>query len=140
VAGEGDDEVLQLEEETGEVRHDPKGADGGDTVELTEGKKKQRRRLEIWRGAATVRSPARTRGQGKGRVTWGALRRENGGGRGKGCGSIGMCLLNGTVEGRRGGGAGPGLVPAWSKWFKNFNFFQILIDPNLIFPSSKKLK
>jgi hypothetical protein len=37
VAGEGGDEVLHLEEETREVRRDPKGVNGGGTVELTEG-------------------------------------------------------------------------------------------------------
>jgi hypothetical protein len=36
VAEEGIDEVLQLEEETGEVRCGPKGADEGGTRELTE--------------------------------------------------------------------------------------------------------
>jgi hypothetical protein len=36
VAMEGDDEDLQLEE-IGEVRHNPKWADGGGVVELTEG-------------------------------------------------------------------------------------------------------
>jgi hypothetical protein len=39
VAGEGGDEVLQLEEEMGEVRRGPKGVDGGGTTELTEGGK-----------------------------------------------------------------------------------------------------
>jgi hypothetical protein len=37
VAGVGGDKVLQLEEETGEVRRGPKGVDGGGTVELTRG-------------------------------------------------------------------------------------------------------
>jgi hypothetical protein len=36
VVGEGGDEVLQLEEETGELRRGPKGVDGGGAVELTE--------------------------------------------------------------------------------------------------------
>jgi hypothetical protein len=35
--GEGGDQVLQLEEETGEVRRGPKGAYEGGAVELTEG-------------------------------------------------------------------------------------------------------
>jgi hypothetical protein len=36
---EGIDEVLQLEEGTRKVRHDPKGADVGGTWELTEGER-----------------------------------------------------------------------------------------------------
>jgi hypothetical protein len=42
---------------------------------------------------------------GEGEGICGVLRRENGGGRGKGCGGIERCLLNGAAEGRgrRGG-------------------------------------
>jgi hypothetical protein len=39
VAGEGIDEVLQLEEGTRQVRRGPKGADEGSTGELTEGER-----------------------------------------------------------------------------------------------------
>jgi hypothetical protein len=39
VAGEGVDEVLQLEEGTVEVRRDPKGVDEGGMRELTEGER-----------------------------------------------------------------------------------------------------
>jgi hypothetical protein len=39
-------------------------------------------------------------GLGEGEGICGVLRRENGGGRGKGCGGIERCLLNGAAEGR----------------------------------------
>jgi hypothetical protein len=51
---------------------------------------------------------------GEGEGICGVLRRENGGGRGKGCGGIERCLLNGAAEGR-GRRVGPGLVPAWRR-------------------------
>jgi hypothetical protein len=76
-------EVLQLEEEMGEVRGHPaeeKGVCGSSS--LWRGKWRWRW-LEIRQGAAAVRPPARTRGRGKGRGAHGELRRENGG-RGKG--------------------------------------------------------
>jgi hypothetical protein len=50
VAEEGGDEVLQLEEEIGEVRRGPKGVDGGATTELTEGREE---------AAAAVQNTAR---------------------------------------------------------------------------------
>jgi hypothetical protein len=109
VAGEGDDEVLQLEEETGEVRHGPKGVDGGDTAEHTEGEEEVVAAARNRRGAVAVRPPTRMRGRGKGRGACGVLRRENGGGWGKGCSGIRQRLLNGTVKGRgRMGGSGVG--------------------------------
>jgi hypothetical protein len=64
VVGEGVDEVLQLEEGTGEVRHGTKGADEGGTGELTGGEKNS--------GAtAVIRSAgADTRPRREGKVTF----------------------------------------------------------------------
>jgi hypothetical protein len=80
VVGEGGDEVLQPEEETGEVRHGLKGVDGGGTMELTEGGEE---------AVAAVQPPAWMRGRGMGRGACGALQRENGGGEERGAAASG---------------------------------------------------
>jgi hypothetical protein len=49
VTGEGVDEVLQLEEGTGEVRRGPKGADEGGTGELTKGERNDGAATRRWR-------------------------------------------------------------------------------------------
>jgi hypothetical protein len=50
VAGEGVDEVLQLEEGTGELRRGPKWADEGGTGELTEGERNGGATVQTRRG------------------------------------------------------------------------------------------
>jgi hypothetical protein len=47
VVGKGIDDVLQVEEKTEEVRHGPRGEDGGDAVELTEGGEEAAARARI---------------------------------------------------------------------------------------------
>jgi hypothetical protein len=51
--------------------------------------------------------------EGRGRSACGALQRENGGGRGKGCGGVGH--LNGVAEGRGRRGWGLGSVLVWRR-------------------------
>jgi hypothetical protein len=56
------DEVLQLEEWTGEVRRSPKGTDGGGTRELTEGERNSGAKMAQRRWSDR---PAQTRGRGE---------------------------------------------------------------------------
>jgi hypothetical protein len=62
VAGEGVDEVLQLEEGTGKVRRGPKGVDKGGTGDLTKGERNCGAKTARWRWSGR---PARTRGRGE---------------------------------------------------------------------------
>jgi hypothetical protein len=68
VAGEGVDEVLQLEEGTGEVRRGPKAVDEGGMGELTEGERNGSAATRRWRGSGGQvgqrRHEAVERGQG----------------------------------------------------------------------------
>jgi hypothetical protein len=66
MVGEGIDEVLQLEEGTRKVRHDPKGADVGGTGELTEGERNCGAVVWRWRGGGGGDPVGRARTQGWG--------------------------------------------------------------------------
>jgi hypothetical protein len=100
VVGEGGNEVLQPEEETGEVRHGLKGADGGGTMELTEGGEEAVAAAQntVRDGGGSATGVDERSRDGEGRL-WCASKGEWGR-RGKGCGGVGRCLLNGAVEGR----------------------------------------
>jgi hypothetical protein len=74
VAGECVDEVLQLEEGTGEVTRGPKGVDEGGTGELTKGERNDGTTAMVWSPGVDTR-PRREGKQVRG--SSGALARED---------------------------------------------------------------